>query len=178
MEDLLVPSRPKHIECEEDDEFQAMFDKMMNDNIAETRATGKTGGGGQLLSLVAPTSTKHKKNYGTGSCSSSKLNQQSCYNNFCFIDQLEPAAEDTVQFSVLLRKNNKPSYREMAVPKESEIARNLQKQEEADRLEKERVKKLTLEINERQEEEEVNEAIAAVSSAKKTNSFFNHVTMY
>ena len=75
---------------------------------------------------------------------------------------MEPAAEDTVQFSVLLRKNNKPMYREMAVPKESEIARNLEKQEEADRLEKERVKKLTLEINERQEEEEVNEAIAAV----------------
>ena len=38
-----------------------------------------------------------------------------------------------------------------------------QKQEEADRLEKERVKRLTLQINERQEEEEVSEAIAAVS---------------
>ena len=36
-------------------------------------------------------------------------------------------------------------------------------QEEAQRLEKERMKKLTLEINERQEEEDLNEAIAQVS---------------
>lgn len=70
--------------------------------------------------------------------------------------------DDTIQFSVLLRKNNKPSYKEVAVPIDSEIALNLHKQEEADRLEKERVKKLTLEINERQEEEDLNEAIAQV----------------
>ena len=44
------------------------------------------------------------------------------------------------------------------------MARNLQMQEEADRLEKERVKQLTLEINERQEEEDFNESLAAVSS--------------
>ena len=69
-----------------------------------------------------------------------------------------------MQFSVMLRKNNKPSYKEVAVPRDSDIARNLQMQEEADRLEKERVKKLTLEINERQEEEDLNEALAAVSS--------------
>ena len=70
--------------------------------------------------------------------------------------------EDSVQFSVLMRKGNKPSFREIAVPLDSEIVQNLHKQEEADRLEKERVKKLTLEINERQEEEEVNEALAQV----------------
>lgn len=45
---------------------------------------------------------------------------------------------------------------------DSDIARNLQKQEEADRIEKERVKKLTLEMNERQEEEDLHEAIAPV----------------
>ena len=38
MEDLLVPSAPKHIECEEDDEFKAMFDKLLNENIT----TGET----------------------------------------------------------------------------------------------------------------------------------------
>lgn len=46
---------------------------------------------------------------------------------------------------------------------DSDIARNLQKQEEADRLEKEKVKKLTLEMNERQEEEDLHEAIATVN---------------
>ena len=43
------------------------------------------------------------------------------------------------------------------------MAQNLLKQEEAQRLEKERLKKLTLEINERQEEEDLNEAIAMVT---------------
>jgi hypothetical protein len=49
------------------------------------------------------------------------------------------------------------------VAADSDIARNLQKQEEADRLEKEKVKKLTLEMNERQEEEDLHEAIATVN---------------
>ena len=67
---------------------------------------------------------------------------------------------------MLLKKNNKPSYKEVAVPIDSEIALNLHKQEEADRLEKERVKKLTLEINERQEEEDLNDTIAQVRAGK------------
>ena len=85
--------------------------------------------------------------------------------NLSFAEQLKgsESPEDTVQFQVLLRKNNKPAYKEVAVPRESDIAKNLQMQEEADRLEKERVKQLTLEINERQEEEEFTEAMAAVS---------------
>jgi len=55
----------------------------------------------------------------------------------------------------------------VAVSADSDIARNLQKQEEADRLEKERVKKLTLEMNERQEEEDLNDAIATVIFKEK-----------
>ncbi len=63
---------------------------------------------------------------------------------------------------MLLRKGNKPTYRDLDVPADSDLAKNLQKQEEANRREKERVKQLTLEINERQEEEDMIEAIAAV----------------
>ena len=72
------------------------------------------------------------------------------------------APVDTVQFAVLMRKGTKQAYREVSVAADSDIARNLQKQEEADRIEKERVKKLTLEMNERQEEEDLHEAIAPV----------------
>ena len=53
--------------------------------------------------------------------------------------------------------------KELAVPKDSDMAVNLLKQEEVQRLEKEKMKKLTLEINERQEEEDLNEAIAMVN---------------
>ena len=51
-------------------------------------------------------------------------------------------------------------------------------QEEADRLEKERVKQLTLEINERQEEEDFNEALAAVSCHDLTFNNTQHVTQF
>ena len=88
-----------------------------------------------------------------------------------FSEQLKgsESPEDTVQFQVLLRKNNKPAYKEVAVPRESDIARNLQMQEEADRLEKERVKQLTLEINERQEEEDFNESLAQMQRPTLVN---------
>ena len=52
--------------------------------------------------------------------------------------------------------------KELAVPKDSDMAVNLFKQEEVQRQEKEKMKKLTLEINERQEEEDLNETIAMV----------------
>lgn len=78
------------------------------------------------------------------------------------ISQPEPEVE-TMQFAVLMRKGTKGTYKELSVPVEDDLARNLMKQEEADRKEKERMKQLTLEINERQEEEDLNETIAAVS---------------
>lgn len=83
-------------------------------------------------------------------------------------------AEGSIQFTILHRRGNKPAMRSVAVPLTSDIARNLQKQEEADRREKERVKELTLQINERQEEEDLNEAIASVSDwiRRLANSFW------
>ena len=69
---------------------------------------------------------------------------------------------NTIQFAVLMRKGQKQTLKELAVPKDSDMAVNLLKQEEVQRLEKEKMKKLTLEINERQEEEDLNEAIAMV----------------
>ena len=89
--------------------------------------------------------------------------QQFKTQNYLFTDQImTPEPVDTVQFSVLIRKGTKQAYKEVAVAADSDIARNLMKQEEADRLEKERVKRLTLEMNERQEEEDLHDAIAVV----------------
>ena len=62
MEDLLVPSAPKHIECEEDDEFKAMFDKLLNENITESRAAAVPRA--QQMNITAPMHSKIKKNYG------------------------------------------------------------------------------------------------------------------
>ena len=62
MEDLLVPSAPKHIECEEDDEFKTMFDKLLNENITESRAAAVPRG--QQMNVIAPMHSKVKKSYG------------------------------------------------------------------------------------------------------------------
>jgi regulator of nonsense transcripts 2 len=63
MEDLHVPSAPKHVECEEDDEFVSLFDKMLNDNITESRTAVVPRA--QQMEIVAPMHSKTKKNYGT-----------------------------------------------------------------------------------------------------------------
>ena len=75
-----------------------------------------------------------------------------------------PEDLETIQFAVLMRKGQKQTLKELAVPRDSDMAVNLLKQEEEQRREKEKMKKLTLEINERQEEEDLNEAIAMVRS--------------
>ena len=54
------------------------------------------------------------------------------------------------------------SFKNFEVPLDSDLSTNLQRQEREDRLEKERVKQLTLQINERQEEEEVIETLASM----------------
>ena len=61
MEDVHVTAAPKHVTCEEDDAFVNMFDKMLNDNIAESRRAAP--GAGQA-NIVAPMHIKQKKNYG------------------------------------------------------------------------------------------------------------------
>ena len=74
----------------------------------------------------------------------------------------ENDSSNTMQFSLLLRKGAKQTFKTFDVSLDYYLSTNLQRQEREDRLEKERVKLLTLQINERQEEEEVTEALAAM----------------
>ena len=53
---------PKHVKCDEDDDFVDMFDKMMNDSLRETKASVPTS---QQVEIVAPVhSRQNKKLYG------------------------------------------------------------------------------------------------------------------
>eukprot|EP00096_Caligus_rogercresseyi_P010059 TRINITY_DN3548_c0_g1_i3.p1 TRINITY_DN3548_c0_g1~~TRINITY_DN3548_c0_g1_i3.p1 ORF type:complete len:1212 (-),score=455.06 TRINITY_DN3548_c0_g1_i3:427-4062(-) len=154
---LPITGKPELVKCEEDDDFVNMFDKMLNDNINENRSSKA-----QPLNLTVP------------------LHMNS--NRFKSFDPSKPPSEEiedekTIQFSMLLRKptggssHNKHFYRQLDVPIDSELARNLQRQEEAARREKEKVKQLTLQINERQEEEDMNELIDSMSKLKESNHF-------
>lgn len=71
-------------------------------------------------------------------------------------EQLKETTEETstVNFILMIRKGNKHSYKSLNVPIMSELAINLKEQEVLERMEKEKVKKLTLDINERLEEED------------------------
>ena len=61
-EELLLPSAPVLVNCQEDDEFQAALDKMINDNITESKSIVREKG--SLNALTAPVSvTKGKKTW-------------------------------------------------------------------------------------------------------------------
>lgn len=60
-------------------------------------------------------------------------------------------------FVLMLRKGNKQQYKTFEADVNSELAQNLRDQEQAQREEKQRVKRLTLNITERLEEEDYQE---------------------
>ncbi|CAF4357387.1 unnamed protein product, partial [Adineta steineri] len=61
---------------------------------------------------------------------------------------------ETVNFVVMLKKNNKPQFYDMAVSSTSEMALRLKAREQADREEKARLKILTLNMSTRMEQQE------------------------
>jgi len=141
----------KHVKCEEDDDFVNMMDKMMNETLNETKVSVPRS---QQVEIVAPVHSRQQKklyadpNFPPSIGASSSVGEDTDDDS------------STIQFAVLMRKGQKQTLKELAVPKDSDMAVNLFKQEEVQRQEKEKMKKLTLEINERQEEEDLNEAIA------------------
>ncbi|CAF2881120.1 unnamed protein product [Rotaria sp. Silwood2] len=61
---------------------------------------------------------------------------------------------ETVNFVVMLKKNNKPQFCNMAVSSTSEMALKLKAREQADREEKAKLKILTLNMSTRMEQQE------------------------
>ena len=57
--ELPATSGPRHVQCEEDDDFLSAFDKMLNDSVAESRSAPR---GGQQINIAAPVGVhRHKK---------------------------------------------------------------------------------------------------------------------
>ena len=116
---------------------------MVNENVNESRGTVPRS---QQKTIVAPINVKQRNKASDANIPLLEENENS----------------NTMQFSLLLRKGAKQTFKNFDVPLDSDLSTNLQRQEREDRLEKERVKQLTLQINERQEEEEVIETLAAM----------------
>ncbi|GAB6029878.1 Regulator of nonsense transcripts upf2, variant 2 [Chamberlinius hualienensis] len=139
-----IPGGPKRVTCPEDDDFMTAFDKMLAENI-QHRSQENVKMPQVDISVPVNVRSNIKKTV------TIKENED------------EPVIEtrNTMHFILMTRKGNKQQYRNLEVPVSSELALNLRDREEAERVEKERVKRLTLDINERQEEEDYQEMLVS-----------------
>ncbi|XP_065347626.1 regulator of nonsense transcripts 2 [Cloeon dipterum] len=143
VSDPLVDNYPQRIECPEDNDFMAAFDKMISENIQE-----------RMKETVKPPRVDISVPMNLKSSSSKKGYDQ------LLMEPKESTEEKTMNFVLMVRKGNKQQFKNLEVPIDSELALNLKNREEAERAEKKRVKKLTLDINERLEEEDYQEMLA------------------
>lgn len=128
-----TPEEPvrRKIDDPEDFEFLESFDKMVSDNIQER--TKESTRPQTEISIPFHLKKYSKKTY----------------------VQLQSTHEDnSVNFILMLKKGNKQTFKNLQVPIDSELASNLKNQEMAEQAELRRVKQLTLDINNRQEEED------------------------
>ncbi|KAK3865393.1 hypothetical protein Pcinc_028997 [Petrolisthes cinctipes] len=130
----------KHVKCEEDDDFMSALDRMMADSVLERVTTMPKPG---QLDISVPVHIKSaKKTY-----------------DQLLSEGMEEENKPVVNFVFLTRSGNKQQYNNVEMPIDSELVMKLRSREEVERAEKEKVKRMTLEINERQEEEEAAETL-------------------
>ncbi|XP_047115400.1 regulator of nonsense transcripts 2 isoform X1 [Schistocerca piceifrons] len=156
-DDCKVSLKPSLIDCPEDNDFQIAFEQMVSENIQDRiRGTPMP----QRLDIVVPLHirSKTKKTY----------------------EQLKSEDSDTpvVNFVLMLKKGNKQQYKNVNVPIDSDMAMNLKNQEEAERAEKERVKRLTLNMSARLEEEEYQEMLARSRKTESLNTNYEKRPKY
>ncbi|KAL1517813.1 hypothetical protein ABEB36_001536 [Hypothenemus hampei] len=139
-ESLAIPKGPKKVDCPEDEDFLSALDKMVSENIQE-RMREPVKAGSVDISVPVVVKSNIKKSY----------------------DQLQETSDDGKQkigFVLMMRKGNKQQYKQFEAEADSELVQNLKDQEQAQKEEKERVKRLTLNISERFEEEDYQESIS------------------
>uniref|UniRef100_A0A672HZX2 UPF2 regulator of nonsense mediated mRNA decay n=1 Tax=Salarias fasciatus TaxID=181472 RepID=A0A672HZX2_SALFA len=136
----------KHVACAEDEDFIQALDKMMLENLQQR--SGETVKVHQL-DVAIPLQLKSQLRKG-GSAPPS-------------IGEGESDAADTMQFVMLTRKGNKQQYKILNVPLSSHLAANHFNQQQAEQEERLRMKKLTLDINERQEQEDYQEMMQSLA---------------
>lgn len=138
----VVTSAPKHVHCAEDEDFMAAFDRMLSESILHRNQESVK----PQVDIVIPMNIK-------GNPGAKKIT--------VIQNEMKLEEKPTVNFVLMTRRGNKQQFKNLAVPVTSELAQNLKDREEAERVEKQQVKQLTLNINERQEEEDYQEMLAA-----------------
>ncbi|XP_052410241.1 regulator of nonsense transcripts 2 [Carassius gibelio] len=135
----------KHVACAEDEDFIQALDKMMLENLQQRSGEAVKV---HQLDVAIPLQLK------------SQLKKSSAPS--CAADT-DADVSDTMQFVMLTRKGNKQQFKILNVPLSSHLAANHFNQQQAEQEERMRMKKLTLDINERQEQEDYQEMMQSLA---------------
>lgn len=156
LEDPKSQEQKEPEKSEQDLEFEAMFEKMASDSYQDRiKESSKVN----TVDIPVPMSTRAglKKTY-----------EQ--------LQDTEVKQSDAVPFVLMVRsaKSGKQQFKNFVAPSDSELAVNLKLQEQKIKEENERVKRLTLNITERLEEEDYNESLQKSPAFSKRPKFKPH----
>lgn len=142
----------------EDLEFEQMFEKMAADSYQERiKETVKPNTKDIPVPMMARTSKKSYEQITTASGNQSGGEKEAAKSNASnSAGSAGGSGGGVVPFVLMVRsgKGGKQQFKQFVAPSDSQLAINLKLQEEKTREEKERVKRLTLNITERIEEED------------------------
>ncbi|XP_046363443.1 regulator of nonsense transcripts 2-like isoform X2 [Haliotis rufescens] len=150
----LVTGAPKRIVCQEDDDFMTAFDKMMSENI-QARAQESLKVPQLDIAMPVHLRSKTKKTVpGTGTG----------------VTQPIPEVDTAINFVLMTRKGNKAQFTNLNVPISAEFAAKFKEREQAEKMEKEKMKQVVLGIQQRQEEEDYQEMMASLNRPVPVNT--------
>lgn len=165
----------------EDLEFEQMFEKMAQDSYQERlKETVKPNTKDIAVPMIV---RNNKKSYeqissmpvtvASTSQPSSSANNSDTKPPTASSNNAAAAAAGPINFVLMVRggKGGKQQFKQFVAPSDSQLAINLKLQEEKIREEKEKVKRLTLNITERIEEEDYQESLMQSQRSSQTNLY-------
>merc|ERR1719239_46345 len=149
----------KPVACKEDEDFMTALDAMMNENIkARTQESVKV----PQLDIALPTQLKQKTKK-PGFIASP------CLTTTERLIEEDESGESGLKFVLMTRRGNKQQLTNFEIPMTAEFATKFKEREEAERIEKKKMKELVLGSHERQEEEEYLETLASMNKSPPVN---------
>ncbi|XP_064632125.1 regulator of nonsense transcripts 2-like [Lineus longissimus] len=161
-EDICVlTGGPKVVKCQEDDDFMAAFDKIMVESV-QSRAVEAAKA--SQVDIALPMHLK-----GQAKPKASLVTSAGGSAGFLLPPSEPEKPSSSINFTLMTKKGNKTQYSTVNVPITSEFATKYIEREHAEREEKERMKRVVLDIHERQEEEDYQEMIAGMNKTPPVN---------
>lgn len=159
----VITGGPKYIRCQEDDDFMAAFDKMMLETIqGRAQETVKV----PVVEIAVPVTTKTQtkvKPPVLNILSSSVTSAEAAFSTGADSQSQEDYRDTSIAFTLLTKKGNKQQFATLNVPVTASFAAKFREQKEAEKAEKEQMKRVVLDIHERQEEEDYQEMLALLN---------------